>query len=336
MLKGNEIIYQIFVRNYSKEGTFAEIIKDLSRLKDLGIDIIYLLPIHEIGVMERKGTYGSPYAIKDYFSISKDLGDLILFKELIKQVHNNGMKIIMDMVFNHTSPDNVIIDTHPEYYFYKNGKRSNRVGDWTDIIDLDNFNPDTQKYLMSVLEYWTNLGIDGYRFDVASVIPLSFFKSVRERFGESLILIGENIDQGFMEYLDSVNVPYCTDDELYKYFDALYNYNWMGEYILYLRGKISYDDFLKSINTSKGLRVLCMENHDNDRIANIIKDEDKLIEEYKFINNRKGLMFLYMGQEYGIKHKPDLFSKDPVIWKRNDKIYEFIKLLIKDKKSLKY
>lgn len=336
MLKGNEIIYQIFVRNYSKEGTFAEIIKDLSRLKDLGIDIIYLLPIHEIGVKERKGTYGSPYAIKDYFSISKDLGDLILFKELIKQVHNNGMKIIMDMVFNHTSPDNVIIDTHPEYYFYKNGKRANRVGDWTDIIDLDNFNPDTQKYLMSVLEYWTNLGIDGYRFDVASVIPLSFFKSVRERFGESLILIGENIDQGFMEYLDSVNVHYCTDDELYKYFDALYNYNWMGEYILYLRGKISYDDFLKSINASKGLRVLCMENHDNDRIANIIKDEDKLIEEYKFINNRKGLMFLYMGQEYGIKHKPDLFSKDPVIWKRNDKIYEFIKLLIKDKKSLKY
>ena len=122
MEKKNLVIYQIFVRNYSEEGTFKKVEEDLSRLKELGIDIIYLTPIHEIGIENRKGTWGSPYAIKDYFSISSDLGNLDDFHDLVNKTHELGMKIILDMVFNHTSPDNVLVKSHPEYYFYKDGK----------------------------------------------------------------------------------------------------------------------------------------------------------------------------------------------------------------------
>lgn len=137
MIKGNEIIYQIFVRNYSKQGNFQAVQQDLDRLKDLGVDIIYLMPIHEIDIKNRKGTWGSPYAIKDYYSISKDLGTKEDFISLINATHKMEMKIIMDMVFNHTSPDSVILENHPEYYFYRNSKLGNRVGDWSDIIDLE-------------------------------------------------------------------------------------------------------------------------------------------------------------------------------------------------------
>ena len=167
----------------------VEVSKDLPRIKDLGSDVIYLMPIHEIGEENRKGTWGSPYAIKDYFSISPDLGTLDDLKELINKTHELGMKIILDMVFNHTSPDNVLVATHPEYYFYKDGKRGNRVGDWTDIVDLDTPREDVQDYLVSVLKYWLDVGVDGFRFDVASTIPLSLFEKARKILGNKPIFL---------------------------------------------------------------------------------------------------------------------------------------------------
>ena len=200
-MKQNEIIYQIFPRNYSKEGTFKQITKDLERIRDLGVNIIYLMPIHEIGVKNRKGTYGSPYAIKDYYSISKDLGRLTDFKKLVKETHRFGMKIILDMVFNHTAPDNVLLKNHEDYYYHKNGKLGNRVGDWSDIVDLDTYKKETQDYLLDVLKYWVSLGVDGFRFDVASMIPLSFFKRAREELKDT-IFIGESIDFNFHDYFD--------------------------------------------------------------------------------------------------------------------------------------
>ena len=211
MLKGNEVIYQIFVRNYSVEGTFKKVEEDLPRIKELGVDIIYLMPINEIGVKNRKGTYGSPYASKDYFSISKDLGNLKDLKSLIKKTHKLKMKIIVDMVFNHTAPDSVLFEEHPEFYFKKNGKPGNRVGDWSDIIDLDTSREDTQDYLISVLEYWKNIGFDGYRFDVASMIDLNVFKKARNKLGNEIIFLAESIDDDFAKYVETCGIhpAYC-------------------------------------------------------------------------------------------------------------------------------
>ena len=273
MVKGNEIIYQIFVRNYSQEGTFQAVQLDLDRLKELGVDIIYLMPIHEIGIKNRKGTWGSPYAIKDYYSISKDLGTKEDFISLINATHKMGIKIIMDMVFNHTSPDSVMLEKHPEYYFYKDGKLGNRVGDWSDIIDLDTNREDTQSYLLDVLKYWVSLDVDGFRFDVASMISFDFFKRARKELGKDIIFFAESIDYDFVNYLKSMGYSSTPDIDMYPTFDFLYNYSWFRPFERYLKNEISYEELKCVINEDyeyigdKGLRIICFENHDTERIV---------------------------------------------------------------------
>ena len=325
----NQVIYQIFVRNYSKEGTFKKVEEDLFRIKDLGVDIIYLMPIHEIGADQRKGTYGSPYAIKDYFSISPDLGTMDDFVSLVNKVHELGMKIILDMVFNHTSPDNVLIDTHPEYYFYKNGKRGNRVGDWTDIVDLDTSKEEVQDYLVSVLSFWHQKGVDGFRFDVASMIAFPVFLKARQALGNDVVFFGECIDHEFGNYLKSINSIYVSDEELMKVFDCLYNYNWMHQMIAYLNKKGNLEDVIKAIKEDNpiNIRVNCLENHDNSRFASYFNDESSYREWVRFTYALNGYAFIYMGQEYGIKHKPELFEKDSVIWDKNEEMFNFYKQL---------
>ncbi len=338
MVKGNEIIYQIFVRNYSQEGTFQAVQQDLDRLKELGVDIIYLMPIHEIGIKNRKGTWGSPYAIKDYYSISKDLGTKDDFISLINSTHKMGMKIIMDMVFNHTSPDSVILEKHPEYYFYRNGKLGNRVGDWSDIIDLDTNRADTQSYLLDVLKYWVSLGVDGFRFDVASMISLDFFKRARSELGKDLIFFAESIDYDFVDYLKSLGYSSTPDIDMYPTFDLLYNYSWFRPFERYLKNEMSYENLKEIINEdykyigNKGLRIICFENHDAERVASFV-NEDKLKDIVLDLVKYRGPLFIYMGQEYGVKHRPNLFEKDQVNWEPNNRVLEIYKEAIKIKKS---
>ena len=340
MIKGNEIIYQIFVRNYSLEGTFQAVINDLPRLKELGVDIIYLMPIHESGIKNRKGTWGSPYAIKDYYSISKDLGNKEDFLSLIKATHQMGMKIIMDMVFNHTSPDSVTLEKHPEYYFYRDNRLGNRVGEWSDIIDLDTSREDTQDYLLAVLKYWISFSVDGFRFDVASMISFNFFKRARKELGKDVIFFAESIDYDFADYLKSMGYSSTPDKDMFPTFDLLYNYSWFRPLERYLKNEMGYDELNKIIKEdyknidNKGLRIICFENHDTERIASYL-DENRLKEIVLDLIKYKGPLFLYMGQEYGVKHRPNLFEKDPVNWLVNLEILNFYKEVIRIKKNQK-
>ena len=131
----NQVMYSVFVRNYSKEGTFEGVRKDLQRIKDLGVDIIWLMPVHPLGEKARKGTLGSPYAIKNYREINPEFGTLEDFKALVSDIHNLGMKCIIDVVYNHTSPDSWLSVHHPEWFYHKeDGSFGNRVGDWTDHL----------------------------------------------------------------------------------------------------------------------------------------------------------------------------------------------------------
>ncbi len=317
-MKTSDVIYQIFPRNYSKEGNFKQIELDLNRIKSLNVDIIYLLPIHEIGIKNRKGTYGSPYAIKDYFSISPDLGTKEDLISLINKTHALGMKIILDMVFNHTSPDNILLPEHDKYYFHRNGRLANKVGDWSDIVDLDTFRSDTQDYLLSVLKYWVSLGIDGFRFDVCSLIDFSFFIKARKELGKDIIFIGESIDRNFANYLKSEHIYVKDDKDLYEVFDSLYNYHIFPSLMSYIDGKIDIQEIVDILNEDNAnQRLLCLENHDRDRISSILNKEElsKYLDFFSFI---KGNAFIYAGQEYGNKHKPELFEKDPVDFSNKD------------------
>ena len=311
-------IYQIFPRNYSKEGTFKKITEDLDRIESLGVNILYLLPINKIGEKERKGTYGSPYATQDYFSISPDLGTLEDLKELVDETHKRGMKIILDMVFNHTAPDCVLFLEHPDYYYLKNGVPGNRVGDWTDIIDLETTKPEVQDYLISVLKYWKSVGFDGFRFDVASIIPQSLFIKAKAILGENTIFLAESVEESFIEELHSRNYYAAWDYELLPHFDALYNYSSFRLMCDFLRTK-DFEYLKKYITQNVNeyselpnlLRANCLENHDQDRVAKHISGEPlNALTILSYI--LKGTSFIYAGQENGNKHKPELFEKDPV------------------------
>ena len=174
----NETIYQIYVRNHTKDGTFQALKKDLPRIKDFGASILYLLPINPIGETARKGTLGSPYSIKDYYAINPELGTLDDFKHLLEYAHSLDMKVMIDVVLNHTSRDADLVKQHPDFYYYKDGKLANRIGEWSDIADLRLDLPEVRSYLIDMMRYWVKQGVDGFRCDVAPLIPLDFWHQV--------------------------------------------------------------------------------------------------------------------------------------------------------------
>ena len=200
----NSTIYQVFPRNYSKDGTLRALKNDLERIVDLGVDILYLLPVHPIGEVARKGTAGSPYAIKDYRAINADLGSLADFEDLVAKAHQKGLKIMMDIVFNHTSRDSILLKEHPDWFYIKNGQPGNRVGDWSDVADLNFEVAAVWDYLIETLIYWVHKGVDAFRCDVAPIIPLAFWKKAREevaKVNSDVFWLSESIEPEFIKYL---------------------------------------------------------------------------------------------------------------------------------------
>ena len=197
----NQVLYSIYVRNYSEAGTFAAVQADLDRIKALGTDIIWLLPIHPTGEKHRKGTLGSPYAIRDYRAVNPEFGTLDDFRHLVDAIHDRGMKCIIDVVYNHTSPDSWLAEHHPEWFFHKpDGSLGNRFGDWWDVADLDYSHKELWEYQIETLKYWARL-VDGFRCDVAPLVPLEFWKRAREEVAAvrpGCFWLCESVERGFV------------------------------------------------------------------------------------------------------------------------------------------
>lgn len=172
----NSVIYEVNIRQNSPEGTFAAFSKDLPRLKELGVKVIWVMPIHPIGVKNRKEGLGSYYSIQDYRGVNKELGTLEDFKAMVKAAHENGIYVIMDWVANHTAWDHAWVTAHPEYYTKdKDGKMISPF-DWTDVVELDFDNKDMRKAMIADMEYWLKeADIDGFRCDVAGEVPVDFW-----------------------------------------------------------------------------------------------------------------------------------------------------------------
>ena len=319
----NQIMYSIFVRNHTPEGTFRAVIPDLPRIRSLGTDIVWLMPIHPIGVQCRTGTMGSPYANQDYRAVNPDYGTLDDLKALVEAIHGQGMRVIIDVVYNHTSPDSVLWRTHPEFFYKRSdGRPGNHVGDWTDIIDLDYTVPALWDYQIETLVYWASL-VDGFRCDVASLVPVEFWKRARaacEQVRPGCLWLAESVHLGFNHYCRSQGLYAARDPELHQAFDLSYEYDIREAFEKYLRGQASLSHYLDMLNlqdflySPTAIKLRFLENHDQPRIASLVPEESDLINFTAMLYFLKGTTLLFGGQEVESAHLPALFERDPVTW----------------------
>ncbi len=322
-------IYQVFLRNHTKSGTFKEFTNDLDRIKDLGVDVVYFLPIHEIGQKQKKGDLGCPYSIKDYRSVNHEYGTIDDFKALIKEIHNRGMKVMIDVVYNHTSYDSVLLEEHPEYFYKKDGEFANRVGDWWDITDLD-YTVDKALWeeLIDTLLYWTKLGVDGFRWDVASLLPMGFLEQAHEAVLEvdpDNIFLSESVHGSFLRYIRNEGFKGLSESEIYQVFDMSYDYDTHPHFEAYLKGEGLLDRYIESVLLQEEIypenyvKLRNLENHDFGRFAKMVKNDPVLIDNWTaFMFFNKGCAMVYAGQEFSDANRPDLFSVDKVNWDGRD------------------
>mgnify|MGYP001145491043 CR=1 FL=1 len=214
----NQVIYSIYVRNHTSEGTFRAVIPDLDRIRALGTDIIWLMPIHPIGVEGKKGSLGCPYANRDYRTVNPAYGTMDDFKALVDEIHKRGMKCMIDVVYNHTSPDSVLAQTHPEWFFRdEQGRPSRHVADWWDVVDLDYTHKELWRYQIDTLKMWAEI-VDGFRCDVASTVPVAFWRKARqavERVRPGAIWLGESVHLDHILAFRRQGFYAATDNELF-------------------------------------------------------------------------------------------------------------------------
>lgn len=337
----NQVMYSVFVRNHSEEGNFAGVQKDLDRIKKLGTDIVWLLPIHPIGVKERKGELGSPYAISDYRAINPEYGTMEDFKELVHAIHERGMKCIIDVVYNHTSPDSWLVKHHPEWFYKKeNGDFGNKVGEWLDVIDLDYNQKDLWDYQIETLQQWASI-VDGFRCDVAPLIPLEFWLKAREEVAKvnpECIWLSESVEPIFTIENRARGMVSLSDSEIYQAFDLCYEYDIYSYFKGYLQGNYSLKEYTERINQQEAIypdnyvKLRFLENHDNTRAHYLIPDRKSLINWTAFMYFQKGMTLVYAGQEAECKHLPSLFDKDTIQWGEAKPLEGLMEALYKLKK----
>ncbi len=339
----NLIIYSVYVRNHTEEGTFRALIPDLERIRALGTDVVWLMPIHPIGEKCRKGTLGSPYANRDYRAINPEFGTMDDFRALADAVHRTGMKLMIDVVYNHTAPDSVLWNEHPEWFYHRpDGTPGNHIGEWSDIIDLDYTNPGLWDYQIETLKMWAEI-VDGFRCDVAPFVPVPFWLRAREEIKAikpDFIWLGESIHLSFGNLCRRRGLYAARDTELFEAFDMEYEYDIREVFDRLVDGKATVSNYTDMLDMQEALypenyiKMRCLENHDRPRIASQVPDEKTLENYTAMLFFLKGSTLLYGGQEVMQAHLPALFDKDPIDWNTGHDLTPYLRKLVEVKKTV--
>ncbi len=310
----NKVIYEVNVRNYSTQG-FNGVKNDLQRLKDLGVDIIWLMPIHPIGLEKREGSLGSPYSIKDYKAVNPEFGTEQDFKNLIDAAHSLKMEIWMDWVANHTAWDHPWISQHLDYYSSLNGQQPYSPNGWNDVAQLNYNSQNLRAAMIDAMKYWvTNFNIDGYRCDAATFIPKDFWQQARTQ-------------------VDAVKkiswLCECDNPDYMSVFD--YDYAWGFNTALNNFGSGTDTSslvaacktlFNNSSYANKG-RMVYLTNHDLNAHdgTEFTRYGTNVLPLTVLSFTIYDLPLIYNGQEIGMNKAMSLFEPSPVQWDPTNKIY---------------
>ncbi|ADB38559.1 alpha-amylase family glycosyl hydrolase [Spirosoma linguale] len=326
----NATIYEVNIRQFSAEGNFKAVEEQLPRLKELGVDIVWLMPIYPISQKNKKGTLGSPYAIADYKSVNPAYGTLADFKSLVNRAHALGLRIVLDWVANHTGWDHVWVNEHPDWYTKVNGKmiapidpKTGKPTEWTDVVDLNYDNPDMRKGMIDAMQYWVKeCGIDGYRCDVAGFVPNDFWAELRPQLDKikTVFMLAEWEDE---------------PDHFKSCFNM--NYGWSMHTMMkaVAKGARTADkiDSLREANQKRFpkwyYQMLFTQNHDENANNGTLAESfgpaaDALV---VLSSTLEGMPLIYNGMEANLNKRLAFFEKDTIVWNNYPKS-DFYKTLL--------
>ncbi len=310
------VVYELNIRQNSPESSFAAAEARLPMLRDLGVDVIWCMPIHPIGELNRKGSLGSYYAIRDYYEVNPEFGTMADFERFLAAAHREGLRVILDCVANHTSPDAAWVTEKPAEWYVRDSTGATVVEyDWTDIAKLDYDTPAVREEMRRMLHFWVEKGVDGFRCDMAMLVPLDFWQTTFAELREI------NPD---LYFLAEAEGPEFHD----RAFDA--TYAWELHHLLNdiaqgrkpvaeLRG---YIERARESYPAEAFRLMFTSNHDENAWSGT---------EFERMGEAAGAMaaltyvlpqgqpLIYTGQEVGFNRRFAFFEKDPVdSWEPNE------------------
>jgi glycosidase len=305
----NAVIYEVNLRQFTPEGTFRAFESHLPRLKRMGVDILWLMPIFPIGELQRKGSLGSYYAVKDYTDVNPEHGTLEDFKHLVNEAHSLGIKVILDWVANHTAPDHPWVKQHPEFYTQEQGKMIPPVPVWSDVLDLNYDVPALRQEMISSMTFWIkSANVDGFRCDVAEMVPTDFWITCSRVLKEqkSILMLAEG-----------------EKPELHQAFDMTYTWSFYHICKDYFAGKKKIADLKQYFEDQpkqylpSDLRMYFTSNHDENS-WNATEFEafgDAYLPMAVLMATVPGMPLLYSGQESRSQKHLKFFDKDAIDWK---------------------
>ncbi|MBN1479095.1 alpha-amylase [candidate division KSB1 bacterium] len=308
----NAVIYEVNVRQFTPQGTFAALAAHLPRLKELGVTVLWFMPIHPIGRKRRKGSLGSYYAIRDYYDINPEFGTLDDFKKLVKKIHDLGMFVIIDLVANHTAWDHPLIEEHPEWYRRdEDGTIVSPLPGWQDVAALNYENPDVRQYMSDMMVYWVQeIGIDGYRCDVAELVPPEFWQTAIARLQKkSVLMLAEGQHPSL--HAHGFHLSYA------------FNMYWLFNGIVDGTRRIREIDELLAIDISRfptgARRLRFTSNHDqNSWLGSAVERLGQAARVFAVLTfTLPGTPLIYSGQETGNSKRLEFYEKDVIEWQES-------------------
>ena len=303
------VIYEIYPRDFSEKGDFEGVTAELDRLKSLGVNILWLMPIHPIGQEKKKGPIGSPYAVRDYYAVNPDYGTAADLKRLVSEAHKRGMKVIIDVVANHTSWDSVMMKT-PEFYVRDASGKITFPHDWSDVAELNYDNPQLRRYMTDMLKFWLrDFDLDGFRCDVAAEVPTDFWEQARvelDKVKPDIVMLAES----------------DKPELLARAFDLDYSWPLHGTLNDVMRGRKPATAFRETWESDAAkyprgaLRMRFSDNHDEKRAVARFGEGGALAAS-ALMFTLDGVPMLYNGMEVGDTTEsgdPALFYRLPVFW----------------------